>query len=99
MQFVVIAYDGEDALKRRMATRDAHLSALETFKQTGNVLCAAAMKNQEGQPMGSVVVTNFESRKEFDAWLAHEPYVLQNVWGDITVHDAALAPQFSHLIK
>ncbi|MEJ2116718.1 MAG: YciI family protein [Alphaproteobacteria bacterium] len=92
MQFVIIARDGTDdgALERRMAARDTHLQNIETYKE--HMITAAATLNDAGEMNGSVVIVDFPSRVELDAWLQDEPYVKQGVWVDINVQPCKVAP-------
>jgi uncharacterized protein len=87
LQFVVIGSDGTDegALERRMATRDAHLAVISESVANGKQLMGAATMDENGKMNGSVMVMNFESREELDAWLAREPYVTGKVWDKVEV--------------
>ncbi len=51
MQFIVIGRDGtdQDALDRRMAAREAHLSTAKQMHETGKWLYAAAILNDVGR--------------------------------------------------
>ena len=42
-------------------------------------------RDEEGKMKGSVLVLEFDSRAELDAYLAQEPYVLEHVWDRIEV--------------
>lgn len=95
MQFIVIAYDGTDegALERRLAARDAHLKDAEKFFNQGKWLYAAAILSDDGKMKGSMIVCDFESRDELDQqWLKNEPYISGNVWKEINIHPAQVAP-------
>ena len=61
MHFVVIARDAEDegALERRLQNRDAHVKLSDTYKESGNLLMATALLNNEGEMCGSVMTFNF----------------------------------------
>ncbi len=82
MQFVVIAYDGTDAgaRDRRLAARPAHLENAGRMKEKGTLLTGGAILDDQGATIGSVLVVDFPSRTEFDAWLAADPYVTGDVW-------------------
>jgi uncharacterized protein len=97
MQFLVVAYDGADpgALERRMRAREDHLARLDELVHQGHALFAAAIRNDDDQMIGSMLVVDFPSRAEVDAWLAEEPYVVGDVWRDITVTRCGVAPQFA----
>ena len=96
MQFLVLAYDGTDekALERRMAGRKAHLAGLEGMKSEGKVLYGAAILDDEKKMIGSIMICNFASRNELDAWLKVEPYVTGKVWEKIEVLPVQVPPLF-----
>jgi len=97
MQFLVIAYDGTDekALDRRMAARQAHLSGIEKMKAEGKALYGVAILGAGDKMAGSVMVVDFPSRADLDAWLKAEPYVTGNVWQKIEVLPARVPPLFA----
>lgn len=96
MQFIVIAHDGTDegALQRRLAVREAHLAMGAAMAATGQHLYAVALLNDAGNMAGSVIICDFPSREELDAWLAKEPYVTGNVWKHIDVQSCRVGPSF-----
>lgn len=79
MQYLVIAYDNEGALDKRMAARPAHVEGTQKLMAEGKIVSACAMIEDE-KMVGSTVITNFETEEEFDAWLDNEPYVKGGVW-------------------
>ena len=83
MQFVITAYDGKIVLDKRMAVRPRHLEGMQ--KLIDHIVCAGGILDDEGKPKGSVLVMNFESRNELDAYLAEEPYVVEGVWDKIVI--------------
>jgi uncharacterized protein len=97
MQFVVTGHDGTDAkaLERRLAARPAHMAGADAMKARGELLYAAAILNDKGEMAGSVMICEFPSRKEVDAWLAAEPYVTGKVWEKIDVRPAKVPPSFA----
>ena len=36
--------------------------------------------------VGSVLIVEFESRADVDAWIANDPYVTGGVWEQVEVH-------------
>jgi PhnB protein len=97
MQFLVVAYDGADAgaLERRMRARTDHLARLDEMVSAGNARFAGAIRNDDDQMIGSMLVVDFPSRDDVDRWLETEPYVVGDVWRDITVTRCGVAPQFA----
>lgn len=88
MQFVIIARDGSDAgaVSRRLGVRPAHLEGIRPLVQEGHVPLGGAILDEEGQMVGSVMVVDFPTREDVDAWLATDPYVTAGVWKEIEVH-------------
>lgn len=83
MQFIVKAYDGEGKLDRRMEVRPRHLEGMS--KMSEHIICAGGMLDDEGKMKGSVLILEFDSRKELDEYIANEPYVLEKVWDKIEI--------------
>lgn len=97
MQFLIHALDYRDAeaLDRRMAARAAHVTLIDELKAKGHMLLGAALLNDEGQMVGSVIVAEFEHKADLDAWLAIEPYQIQRVWETVTITPCKLGPSFT----
>ncbi len=87
MQFLIIANDfrDPDALARRLQQRPAHIEGVRRMKAEGTFLDGGAMLDEEGRMVGSMVLVEFPSRAEVDAWLAADPYVTGQVWEHISV--------------
>jgi len=87
MTFLILAHDFRDpeAPSRRMQQRPAHLDGVRRMKAEGTFLDGGAMLDDEGRMVGSMVLVEFPSRTEVDAWLAADPYVTGQVWEHVTV--------------
>ena len=79
MQYLVIAYDNENSLDKRMEARPADVEATQKLMAEGKIITACAMIEEE-QMVGSTVITNFENDDELNDWLESEPYVKAGVW-------------------
>lgn len=92
MFFLVTGKDGADAaaLERRMANRPAHLDNSEKLRQEGKLILGAAMLDENGKMLGSIMVMNFDDRASVDRYLETEPYVSGKVWQDISVQSLAI---------
>jgi hypothetical protein len=90
-QFMVIGRDGSDAQARRLAARPAHFAGIEGMVAKGEIVSGSAILDDGGNMVGSVVIAEFPSRAELDAWLAREPYVTGGVWQDIEVKPVRIA--------
>ena len=83
MQFMIKALDGEGKLAKRMEVRPRHLEGMEKLRS--NIICAGGLLDDEGKMKGSVLILDFPSRTELDAYLAAEPYVVEHVWEKVEV--------------
>jgi len=79
MQYLIIAYDNENALEKRLEVRDAHVKGARALMAEGKILNAGALI-EEDQMVGSTLFVNFEDEDELNSWLETEPYVTNNVW-------------------
>lgn len=97
MPYIVLAYDATDDLapERRMNAREAHLAYMDQKKAEGVMTYGAALLDDNEKMIGSIIVTEFEHRKDIDAWLAEEPYILNKVWDDITILPCKPGPSFA----
>jgi len=86
-QYIVTGYDytDTDALKRRMDVRPHHLDSLKQLKESGNYLIGGALLNEEGKMKGSVMILQFETEEELEAWRKNEPYLTQKIWESVDV--------------
>ncbi|MEO9474282.1 MAG: YciI family protein [Cyclobacteriaceae bacterium] len=95
MNYLVIGRDGKDAAERRQVQRQAHLESVGKMKAEGKVLYAVAMLNQ-GKMVGSVMVFDFSSAEELEAWKSSEPYITGGVWEDVEITECAIPPSFQN---
>ncbi|MED4462048.1 YciI family protein [Metabacillus fastidiosus] len=97
MQYIVTAYDGTDekAIDRRLAAREEHLKSVERRFKEGQHLYGAAILDDEGKMIGSMMVVDYPSREELDNWLKVEPYVTGNVWKKIEIKQCKVASIFT----
>ena len=88
MQFIVIGLDGTDsgAPDRRQKVRQQHIDMGEKLRQSGNMWYGAALLHDDGTMKGSMILVDFPSEKELQVWLDKEPYIVGDVWRDVTIH-------------
>ncbi len=102
MHFLLVGRDGDDseALSRRMAAREAHLAGCSVLREKGQLLYAAAILSEDAEQkmIGSMLVMNWASRAELDAWLKDEPYIKGEVWKKVEINSCKLAPGFAGLV-
>ena len=83
MQFMIKALDGKGKLAIRMEVRPRHLEGMEKLRS--HIICAGGLLDDDGRMKGSVLILDFPSRADLDAYLAAEPYVVEKVWEKVEV--------------
>jgi uncharacterized protein YciI len=86
-QYLVTGYDytDEGALERRMNVRQHHLDGTVALRETGNYILGGAILDDAGKMIGSVMVLQFETEEQLEAWKKQEPYITQKIWETIDV--------------
>jgi len=86
-QYLVTAYDYTDteALQRRMSVRPHHLDAAKDLRANGNYVLGGAILNEDEKMIGSVMILQFETEEELEAWKQNEPYITQKIWESVDV--------------
>ncbi|RXJ87826.1 YciI family protein [Arcobacter sp. CECT 8985] len=79
MQYLVIAYDNDNALEKRLEVRDAHMQGAKKLMAEGKIINAGALI-EEDKMVGSTLYVDFETDDELNEWLENEPYVKNDVW-------------------
>ena len=92
MQFMIVAYDGldEGALNRRLAARESHIAGAIALKNAGHLIAGGAILDDAERMIGSTIYVDFASRADLDDWLQQDPYVIGDVWRDITISSIRL---------
>lgn len=91
MYFALISRDREGSLPLRRAARPMHLARLEVLAAEGRLLLAGPFPAVEaGEPgeagfTGSLIVAEFPSHAEAEAWAAQDPYRLQGIFVETVV--------------
>lgn len=82
MKFVIIGYDGVDGEAKRKVYRPAHLAYLDSLDQQGRVILAGPLADKAG----SLLVLDFNSREEAEAFARNDPYAVHGVFERIEIH-------------
>jgi hypothetical protein len=91
MLYAIISEDVNNSLERRLAARPDHLARLELLRDEGRLVLAgphpAIDSEDPGEAgfTGSLVVAEFESLKEAQAWADADPYMIAGVYARVTV--------------
>ena len=93
MQYIVTGNDftDDEAIQRRLNVRPHHLDFARATKAAGNLISAAAILNEKGDAVGSVMFMQFNTEEELEAWKSNEPYVTQGIWEIVDVKPARVA--------
>ena len=91
-QYAVVAYDytDDEALDRRLANRDAHLTGVRALASQGKFLSGGAILNVDGKMIGSNAHFRFDDRADLDAWLETEPYMTGRGWERVDIREVKL---------
>jgi len=89
--YAIIAEDVADSVARRRAARSRHLEYLQPLIDEGRVILAGphpAIDSPDPGPAGmsgSLIVAEFASLEAARDWSAGDPYVLEGVFGNVTI--------------
>ena len=91
MFYAIVGQDAPGSLDKRLAARPAHLDRLHALQQAGRLLLAgpfpAIDSNDPGAAgfSGSLIVAEFDSLADAQAWADADPYVAAGVYADVSV--------------
>ena len=82
MHFIITAFDKDNSLDLRMATRDAHLAYA---KEKDRTVIAGALLTDEGKPKGSMIIIEATDQAEAEAYAGNDPYAKAGLFDKVTV--------------
>jgi uncharacterized protein len=91
MLYAIISQDKPDSLEDRLAARPDHLARLNQLRADGRLILAGphpAIDSEDPGPAGfsgSLVVAEFTSLEEAQAWADDDPYIRAGVYAQVTV--------------
>ena len=91
MWYVINGTDTENSLERRLSVRAAHLARLQQLQDEGRLLLAGpypAVDSNDPGPAGftgSLIVAEFDSLEDAQAWAKTDPYVEAGVYASVNV--------------
>ncbi|BAP14291.1 MAG: BolA family transcriptional regulator [Alcanivorax borkumensis] len=91
MLYAIISEDSPNSLPLRQQARPAHLARLESLRDQGRLELAgphpAIDSNEPGEAgfCGSLVVAEFESLADAQAWADADPYIDAGVYANVVV--------------
>lgn len=91
MLYAIISEDVPNSLEKRKQARPAHLARLQQLTDEGKLFVAgphpAIDNNDPGEAgfTGSLVIAEFESLEQAQAWADADPYIAAGVYAKVTV--------------
>lgn len=91
MWYAIMSKDVEDSLERRASARPEHLARVNTLVDEGRLLLAGphpavdALEPGAAGFTGSLIIAEFDSLEDAQAWANDDPYVKAGVCSSITV--------------
>ena len=91
MWYVIYSEDVENSLPLRKQSRPAHLDRIQKLADQGRILvagpCPAIDSEDPGEAgfTGSVVIAEFDSLAEAQAWANTDPYMVAGVYANVSV--------------
>ncbi len=91
MWYMISSQDVENSLEKRMAVRPAHVERLKALAAEGRLMVAgphpAIDSEDPGEAgfTGSLVVADFDSLEEAQAWADADPYIAGGVYEKVIV--------------
>jgi len=92
MLYALIGEDMPASLSMRLAARPAHLARLQQLKNEGRLVLAGPFPAVDSPDpgaagfSGTLLVAEFASLEEAEAWLRDDPYVTQGVFAKTSVY-------------
>ena len=91
MLYAIMSEDTANSLEKRKIARPAHLERLQILHDSGRLVLAGphpAVDNEnpgDAGFTGSLVVAEFNSLQDAQAWAAADPYILEGVYAQVIV--------------
>ena len=91
MYYAIMSDDIEDSLSKRQSARPAHLERLNLLAEQGRLMLAGphpaidSLEPGDAGFSGSLVIAEFDSLEQAQAWADADPYVAAGVYSKVTV--------------
>ena len=91
MLFALVAEDHPNSLEHRLAARPEHLARLELLQSQGRLVLAGPFPAVPSESpgafgfTGSLIVAEFDSLEDAQAWAQNDPYVVAGVYAQMTI--------------
>lgn len=83
MPYAINSYDHPCSVDKRMELRPEHLDWLR--ENTPRLLAAGAKRNEEGEPIGSLVIVDVETIEEAEEIAKADPYSREGLFAKVEI--------------
>ena len=85
--FVFIGHDVADSADNRKAHRTEHVARLDALDEAGRLIIAGPTPITHGESAmsGSVIIAEFDSFEDAQAWADQEPYLRGGVYSHVDI--------------
>jgi uncharacterized protein YciI len=87
--YTLIGRDSAQGLELRKLHREAHLTELRPLAAAGRVTYAGPLRNDQGNPVGSIIIFEAANLTEAKALAAADPYTKNGVFASVEVFETA----------
>lgn len=91
MLYAIIGQDFPASLEKRLGARPAHVARLHALQEQGRLILAGPFPAVDGVDpgaagfTGSLIIAEFASLAEAEAWANADPYAAAGVYSQVTV--------------
>ncbi len=91
MLYAIVGQDVPESLEKRLGARPAHLARLHALQEQGRLILAGPFPAVDGMDpgaagyTGSLIIAEFASLAEAEAWANADPYAAAGVYSQVTV--------------
>lgn len=91
MWYAIVTEDTPNSLEKRLANRPAHLARLTALYEAGQLLLAGPFPAIDSADLGtagftgSLIVAEFNTLAEAEAWANADPFVIAGVYASVSV--------------
>ena len=83
---MILSTDVDDSTAVRQQHRPAHLARLEKMNEEGRLVLAGPTPYPEQEGVsGSLIVAEFDSLDDAEAWASQDPFALQGVYEEVLI--------------
>jgi len=83
---VYIGHDGPEGRRLRPAVREQHLAHIERLDRAGRIVFAGPLRDDAGDPCGSLIVFEADDLASARAIAERDPYLTEGVFDRVDVH-------------